>query len=277
MSASLSTVPVAGGHLTVAQWNPARRHPEPARPVLAIHGITASHRAWSAVAAAHPGRIIAPDLRGRGGSSELSGPFGMAAHAEDCVAVLDAHGIDEAVVVGHSMGGFVAAVLAHRYPERVAKLVLVDGGAPLPGVDDIETALGPAVKRLSMRFPDRESYRDFWRAHPAFAEWTADIESYVDYDLIGTEPELRSRVNADAVRTDFLDLHSGDVPRAAFAALKPDTLLIRATKGLFDEPSPLYPHTEDYPFTVRTVDGSNHYSILFGADGVRAVASALAS
>ncbi|HVK23514.1 MAG TPA: alpha/beta hydrolase [Actinokineospora sp.] len=285
MPASLSTVPVAGGRLTVATWTPVaarvpaqRQHgqAEATRPVLAIHGITASHRAWSAVAAAHPGTVIAPDLRGRGGSSDLPGPFGMAAHAEDCVRVLDAFGIEEAVVLGHSMGGFVAAVLAHRHPERVAKLVLVDGGGPLPAVENIETALGPAVRRLSMRFPDRAAYHDFWRAHPAFAEWTADIESYVDYDLTGTEPELRSRVNADAVRTDFLDLNAGEVPRAAFAALKPDTLFLRATKGLFDEPTPLYPHTEDYPFTVRTVDGTNHYSILFGADGARAVAAAIA-
>ncbi|WP_436496289.1 alpha/beta fold hydrolase [Actinokineospora sp. HUAS TT18] len=275
MPASLSTVPVVGGHLTVARWDgriPAQRTPH-ARPVLAIHGITASHRAWASVAGAHSGTVIAPDLRGRGGSSGLPGPFGMATHAADCLAVLDAMSIDQAVVVGHSMGGFVAAVLAHQHPERVAKLVLVDGGPPLPPVEDIETALGPAVKRLDMRFASREAYRDFWRAHPAFQDWTADIESYVDYDLTGTEPELRSRVDADAVRADFRDLNTGEVPRDAFHALKPETVFLRATKGLFDEPTPLYPRA-DYPFTVQTVE-ANHYTILFGADGIRAVAAAL--
>lgn len=184
--AKLTRVPVSGGELTVASWG------DGGVPVLAIHGITASHLAWAEVARLHHGRIIAPDLRGRGGSAGLPGPFGMAAHTEDCGAVLDALGIERATVVGHSMGGFVAAALAHRHPSRVRNLVLVDGGAPLPGGDvDIEARLGPAIHRLSMRFASVEEYRDFWRGHPAFTEWSPAIESYVDYDLTGTPPRAR--------------------------------------------------------------------------------------
>ena len=67
--------------------------------VLAIHGITASSRSWTAVAR-HLGdqvTFIAPDLRGRGGSSGLPGPFGLAAHLEDLAAVLDFAGVLRAV------------------------------------------------------------------------------------------------------------------------------------------------------------------------------------
>jgi pimeloyl-ACP methyl ester carboxylesterase len=201
----------------------------------------------------------------------------MAAHAADCVAVLDALGIERAIVVGHSMGGFVASVLAHRYPSRVARLVLVDGGAPLslPEGADIETALGPAVARLSMRFASRDEYRDFWRRHPSFAVWHPAIESYVDYDLTGTEPELRSTVNGDAVRTDFVDLHKGDEPLAAYEALPHDTVFLRAERGMFDEPAGLYPDPATIGLNVTTVPGTNHYSILLGEDGARAVAAAL--
>jgi lipase len=270
---TVSRLSVPGGELTVGQWGSLTDEP----PVLAIHGITANHLAWGMVAPLVPGPVVAPDLRGRGGSGTLPGPYGMAAHAADCVAVLDTLEVERAVVVGHSMGGFVAAVLAHRYPSRVARLVLVDGGAPLPPLDgvDIETALGPAVQRLAMRFASRAEYRDFWRKHPSFADWNPAIESYVDYDLTGGQPELRSRVNGDAVRTDFVDLHTGADPRAAYEALPPDTVFLRAERGLFDEPTALYPDPEAIGLTVTTVPGTNHYTILLGDTGAHAVAAAL--
>lgn len=270
---TVSHVPVPGGELTVGQWGSPTDEP----PVLAIHGITASHMAWGMVASLVPGRVIAPDLRGRGGSGSLPGPYGMAAHAADCVAVLDALGVEQAVVVGHSMGGFVASVLAHRHPSRVARLVLVDGGAPLslPEGIDIETALGPAVQRLEMRFASRADYRDFWRKHPSFADWNTDIESYVDYDLTGAEPELRSRVNGAAVRADFVELHKGDDPLAAYEALPKDTVFLRAERGMFDEPTALYPDPDAVGLAVTTVPGTNHYTILLGEHGARAVAAAL--
>jgi lipase len=202
----------------------------------------------------------------------------MAAHAADCVAVLDAFGIERATVVGHSMGGFVAAVLAHQFPSRVGRLVLVDGGAPfdLPADTDPEAVLGPAVQRLDMRFASREEYRDFWRQHPSFKEWNAAVESYVDYDLTGQAPELRSRVVRDAVRTDYLDILTGDTPKAAYSALPADTPFLRAERGMFDQPVALYPDPGALPLAVTTVADTNHYSILLGEHGARAVAAALA-
>lgn len=267
----VSHVPVPGGTLAVGQWGSLRDGP----PVLAIHGITANHLAWGLVASLVAGPVVAPDLRGRGDSGTLPGPYGMAAHADDCVAVLDALGVDRATVVGHSMGGFVAAVLAHRHPDRVARLVLVDGGAPLPAVADVDTALGPAVRRLDMRFASREAYRDFWREHPSFARWHPAIEDYVDHDLTGVEPSLRSKVNGVAVRADFTDLHTGADPRAAYETLPRDTPFLRAERGMFDEPTGLYPDPDAIKLEVSTVPGVNHYSILLGDAGARAVAAAL--
>lgn len=268
-----SQVQVAGGALTVAMWGDSG---VPGPPVLAIHGITASHLAWGPVAERSPGLVIAPDLRGRGDSAALPGPYGMVAHAEDCVAVLDAMDIVEATVVGHSMGGFVAAVLAHRHPARVGRLVLVDGGAPLPPVDgDLVALLGPAVRRLDMQFASRAEYRDFWRRHPAFESWNPAIESYVDYDLTGTEPTLRSKVNRAAIEGDFVDLHTGAAARAAYAALPADTVFLRAERGMFNEPTPIYPDPDAIALAVTTVAGTNHYTIVFGDDGAAAVAAAL--
>ena len=49
------------------------------------------------------------------------------------IAVLDALGLERALVVGHSLGAYIASALAAAHPDRVAGLVLVDGGLPIPG------------------------------------------------------------------------------------------------------------------------------------------------
>jgi lipase len=273
------SVPVDGGDLTLGLWG------EGAPVVLAVHGITASHLAWAVVADRldGAGTLAAVDLRGRGGSVGLPGPYGMARHAADCVAVLDALGVSSAVVAGHSMGGFVALVLADRYPDRVTRLVLVDGGPPLPPPsrgtpeEQVAAALGPAARRLSMRFVDRAAYHEFWRAHPAFRAWSPAVESYVDYDLTGTEPELRSRVLPDALRQDFTDLHFGDAPAHAWSRLRHPAVFLRAERGMLDEPTSMYPEPEliSARIPLRTIPGTNHYTILLDDPGGTEVAAVI--
>lgn len=81
--------------------------------VVAAPGVNANHRCWALLAGAlgaldGSGTLVAPDLRGRGTSASIIGLFGIDAHTEDLVAVLDRIGASTATVVGHSMGGFVA-------------------------------------------------------------------------------------------------------------------------------------------------------------------------
>lgn len=278
-------VPVRGGRLAVALAG------QPGGPVvLAAHGITASHRAWAVVAdrLGTDVAFLAPDLRGRGRSAALPGPYGIGAHVEDLVAVLDHVGAVGATLVGHSMGAFVAARLAATRPERVSALVLIDGGLPLPvpeGADTDEVlaaTLGPALARLSKTFASREAHRDFWRAHPAFAgdAWTPAVEAYVDADLAGSEPELRSRVSPDAVRADGRDLLVDAGVRQAVLSVSCPTVLLRAPRGLLDQPDPLLPdevvaaHVEQVPGLVdEVVADTNHYRIVLGDREAEIVAS----
>jgi pimeloyl-ACP methyl ester carboxylesterase len=283
-------VPVAGGTLRVGVWE---ADAPDAPTALLVHGITASHRSWQRLAELLPGvRLVAPDLRGRGRShpDTLDGrPTGMAAHADDLVAVLDHLGIDRTLVVGHSMGGFVGVVLADRHPDRVARLLLVDGGLPLAvpeglSVDEvIAFVLGPTAERLAMRFASVEDYFAFWRRHPAFAaDWSPELEDYLAYDLVGEAPELRPATSYEQMAADTVDLNSGTVPADALARLRHPTLLLTAPRGLLDETPGLYEAgrlatlVEGLELvSTREVDDVNHYTITMGERGAAAVAAAV--
>jgi lipase len=279
--------PVRGGDLAGGQW----RADAAGVPILALHGITATHRAWHHVADALPGRrIIAPDLRGRGRSNGLPGPWSLRDHADDQLRVLDALGIERAFVVGHSMGAFVTVRLAAAHPDRVAGVVLVDGGLPIPhpegvAADEVAAAvLGPALARLEMRFPDPAAYVDFWKAHPAIGPaWDHHLADYVAYDLVGTPPELRSSSVAEAVAQNVLELDGNGGYADDLAALPAPVDFLRAERGLLDQPDALYPRERVAAFAERMpalrvteVAGLNHYTIVMTEAGAAQVAAVVA-
>ena len=274
-------VPVRGGELAVGVWGE-----QDAPTVLAIHGLTASHKAWEALADAAPGlRIIAPDLRGRARSNGLPGPWGMNTHADDMAAVLDHFGVRPALVLGHSMGAFVSTTLAMRHLDRVGGLVLIDGGIPVPIPDGVSAAeipqalLGPAAERLSMTFASREAYRDYWRRHPSLQEdWGPYIESYVDYDLQGAEPELRPSSVFEAVAEDSLHLAGEAGYEDALVGLPMPISFIRSPRGLLNQAPGLYSAStlrawEDRMpnLTTHDIADVNHYTIVMARRGAEEV------
>lgn len=284
MQLRLLNVAVDGGDMRVLLWGTGKR------VAVAVHGITASGMSWQAVARHMPPdwTLAAPDLRGRGHSRDLPGPFGLDTHARDVVAVLRHFG-GRPVLAGHSMGAYVALLARDAHPELVRRLVLVDGGLPLPvpdGTDPdavLDATLGPAIARLRQSFPSTEAYLDFWRAHPALAaHWTPDAEAYARYDLIGEPGQLRPRAVEDAVRADARDVLAEKPFASALERLTRPTPLLTAPAGMFGSPPPLVPHDvvevwrERVPaLRPQVVPETNHYTILFGREGAAAVSQAI--
>jgi pimeloyl-ACP methyl ester carboxylesterase len=281
-------VPVRGGELHALTWGDGDD------TILAIHGISASAVSIQPLADRLAGsyRVVAPDLRGRGRSADLPGPFGMRVHAEDMVAILDHLGVDRAIVIGESMGGYVTVQLAVTHPERVDRIVLVDGGLPLPVppalLADPDAAvaaiLGPALARLRMTFASRDDYQAFWKSHPALRDvWNPYLEEYVDADLTGQAPELRSVVSEAAVVEDGRDqLVNNDLQR--LSEIQCPVTLVRAGHNLMNEPTPLFPEAivaecgvKIPQLVVISAPELNHYSLMLTDAGADLVAGAVLS
>ncbi|PKB63553.1 MAG: hypothetical protein BZY80_06650 [SAR202 cluster bacterium Io17-Chloro-G2] len=99
-------------------------------PIMALHGLASSGHWYDLVAPMlrQQWRVIAPDQRGHGQTSQMESGYDWQTLASDIVGLMDHLGLEKAAVLGHSWGGNVAGNLAARFPERVQKLVLIDGG-----------------------------------------------------------------------------------------------------------------------------------------------------
>lgn len=287
MQLRLLDVPVDGGELRVLQWGTGKR------VAVAVHGITASAMSWQAVARQMPPgwTLAAPDLRGRGSSAHLPGPYGLERHAADVTAILRHFGGSgvRPVLAGHSLGAYVALLAHDAHPNLSRRLVLVDGGLPLPvpdGIDPdvaLEASIGPAIARLRQTFPSTEAYLDFWRAHPALADhWTADVEAYARYDLAGEPGSMRSRVVPAAVSADSRDVLAAKPFADALGRLTQPTPLLTAPGGFLGEPPGILPPelVEKWAELVPQlrplrVPDVNHYTIVFDPQGAAAVARAI--
>jgi pimeloyl-ACP methyl ester carboxylesterase len=254
------------------------------RPVLALHGITAQHRAFNAVARhlRHPDGVVALDLRGRGDSGKPpAGNYGLAAHAGDVARVLDHLSVERAVLVGHSMGAFVALAAALRYPERVAALVLLDGGWPRPAEPpdpDTEEArafkrgLERAFSRLDMVFDTPEDYLDFWFPGRGltYDDLPPDLADYYRYDLARVEGGYSPKASREAAEEDSPSV-AGEAPTLEeLRGISCPVALVRAEEGFAPGSPPLFPdEARDAvagALDLRSevlLDGANHYTMMF--------------
>src|SRR5919107_4559290 len=131
--------------------------------VVLLHGIASTADTWAPVAAALAERhtVLAPDLLGHGASAKPRGDYSLGAYASGVRDLVAALGYDRATVVGHSLGGGIAMQMAHQFPERCERLVLVSSGglgrevhlilraATLPGSELVLALLGGAWLRAT--------------------------------------------------------------------------------------------------------------------------------
>ena len=119
-------------------------------PIIAIHGLTGNKYQLQFFAEhLSPGyRVITMDLRGRGDSSPTDEEPSIFKHAEDILSLLKELEIERPILMGYSMGGFVAALVAAQV--EVQALILLDGAATMS--DHQKSIVEPSFVRLGTPF-----------------------------------------------------------------------------------------------------------------------------
>lgn len=132
---AISRVAVGGDegvHLVLHRW-PAGTDPAPGPPVLLLHGLNNNPWCWARVARVLGGErpLFAPASRGHGGSTAPARGYSLEKTTADTLGLLDALGLDQVDLVGHSWGGKIACHLAASAPARVRTLALCDPVPPM--------------------------------------------------------------------------------------------------------------------------------------------------
>ena len=206
--ASLASVRLPSG----IALNVATQGPATGPAVIMLHGLSDSWFSFSRVMPLFPAelRIVAPDQRGHGDSERPSHGYRIADLAGDVLQLMDVLDIPRAVIVGHSMGSFVARKVYQLAPERVSRLVLVGAGVSTQG--ELFAELATAVNRLTDPV-DEKFVRDFQMSCVAEAVpqpfmdaviatsrrmpsriWKAALQGLMDADITLHRPEVRTLV-----------------------------------------------------------------------------------
>ena len=243
-----------------------------AGPLLCIHGITANCRCWDVLAASLTPdyRVIAMDLRGRGQSDKPSAGYSLDFHLRDIESVLDNLEIDRTVIMGHSLGAFIGLAFAARYPQRLDRLILVDGGGDLSAeqFDKVFEGIKPALNRLGQLFPSAEAYLDKMKQAPYIHPWTPAVETYYRYEIEEVEGGVRTNIDPAHIQEEADNIRKVDCA-PFYPQLQCKVLILRAPNGLFSMDDLLLPEsvinkmTAEIPDVRRfDVEGTNHYGIV---------------
>jgi pimeloyl-ACP methyl ester carboxylesterase len=275
-------VPGDGVELAFGYW------PGCGAPVVALHGLTASHMNFVGIAEQLEGRcaLFGLDLRGRGDSGKPEALYGLAQHARDVAAAMCAMGLGPSIVIGHSMGAFVATALAAQEPGLVSGLVLIDGGlVPNTPTGDsagqgVASALALRITQLRQTYPSRQAYREFWRTQPHFPaeEWNPWVEAFLDYEVGGDSP-VQPKASEVGVLADLREAFQPDAISERLKSIHVPTLLLRAESGFTPGQAPLFPDALAAQFKNllpqiedHKLAGTTHYTIVLGEKAAAKIA-----
>jgi pimeloyl-ACP methyl ester carboxylesterase len=215
-------------------------------------------------------RLVAYDLRGRGESDKPDKGYSLAIHGEDLEALLDQFKLKKAILVGHSLGAHIALRFAATRPQRVERLVLIDGGLDVR--HEVLESLRPAIDRLGVEFPSLDMFLGFVRMLPMFeGRWNDYLERYFRYDVEelpgGT---VRAKASRQAIEEEIASLERERL-WVYHHRVKAPTLIFRAPDGLLTPTDCLMTQEEGEAMAhaiprskLVVVPGTNHYTVLLG-------------
>jgi pimeloyl-ACP methyl ester carboxylesterase len=249
------------------------------KSILCVHGITANCRCWDVLASvlSPTYRVLAMDLRGRGGSDKPEKGYSLDHHIGDINCLMDDLGLDQVVLMGHSLGAFISLVFGATYPQRVDRIVLVDGGGQLSKeqMDKVFEGIKPALDRLGKIFPSADAYIETMKKAPYLQPWSSALKTYCDYELEEIEGGVRCNIQAAHIQEEAANIRNVS-PQEFYAKVSCKALVLRATRGLLSEDDILLPETvvermvNEIPQATRVdIADVNHYGIIFQPNALR--------
>lgn len=224
-------------------------------PLLILHGLFGSAGNWSSIARrlAADHRVLAVDLRNHG-ASPWAETMTYDAMAEDVLALMARQGLGPTVVLGHSMGGKVAMVMAFQAAERIERLIAVDV-APV-AYPPVLRSLAEAMRAVDLRGVTRRSEVDAL-LRPAVPDDATRM--FLLQNLVSAPDGLRWRLNLDAIIAGMDDI-------SGFPALRPDqvyggpTLFLRGERSGYIEDRHKAVILRHFPRTrIETIPGAGHW------------------
>jgi pimeloyl-ACP methyl ester carboxylesterase len=217
-------VTVPGGrilHLEGGDMQVLEKGPRAGSPIVLIHCFTCAIDWWDRMLPllARDHRVIAVDLRGYGGSEKPSSGYSMEDQATFVAEALERLGVQDATVVGHSLGGTVATALAEAPGGLVGRLVIVDqapdesyvsGGLPFTAELTFVPVLGPALWQVTPDFAIKEglgaAFAPGYDVPDAFVE-DFNRQTYTSYSSDGAEDDYSGSIPLDRrIRADGIPL-----------------------------------------------------------------------
>ena len=121
-------------------------------------------------------------------------------------------GIEQAVIMGHSLGAFIGLAFGSEYSDRTDRLILVDGGGDLNQIQmsNVFTAIKPTLDRLGKVFPSAQDYLIKIKEASYIHPWTAAIETYYRYELEDVDGGVRTNINPTHIQEEADNLRKVD-------------------------------------------------------------------
>ncbi len=191
-------------------------------PLILLHGLTANGACWAAVAHAIEGDydVIMPDARGHGKSSVPDYGYRYDDLANDVVGLIEALRLSPPILIGHSMGGMTAAVVAGRNPKLLRCLILAD-----------PTFLSPKVQREIRDSDVADQHRRYLNMSLADVVAEARIR-HPDRSLDTIELIARARLQTSMAAFDVLTPPNPDYMQVVSAIEVPSLLVMGGSAGV---------------------------------------------
>lgn len=236
--------------------------------VVLIHGLTGNYLQMHHFQSHFSDRYdtVSYDLSGRGGSDLQHAPTDIHQHTEDLIQLLRTMDYSQFILVGYSMGGYIALETAAKM-DGVEKVILLDGGGEAD--DNTSNLVLPSLGRLEKTFESVDAYRDMMQlSYGALGvEWSPVMDQVIEHEVEPVDGTIQHKSDYALTKQDFESFY--EFPHDdVYSRVDMPVLLIICT-GAIKDGIPLFSEKgyDRMLSTVPSIESStydiNHYEIVF--------------